>query len=730
VSLAQPLRTNALGAAVLSLLLSGPAVESAAQSPARAEAPGGALGAQLDRAVPSPGIQDDALEALESAVEEWNDGDRERAAEMADEALSRLPGVADWRPLLFAELLAGAGDAEGAAAALGEVSRGSDLWSRWGWRVLVDAYEEADDLTAARSAAREQARTEPDQGRAAAAWLRAGELALQAGDASGAQTDLWTALDLGPELAPAQGGARLIDDEGWRGDGAGAEVRLGRALLAGREWAKGFARLAPYLEPGSPIPLDDAVVVSLGRALVETRRFEEARQLLAPFADRDRGEDLSGEALYWTGRAALGLGAMAEAEDAFRRLAARYPESRRAEEGFVLLLERELETGYGPRARGFVDELLAVGVRDAAAGATVARLGTEEYLAGDYAEATRHFESYLDGSRTTAGRQQAGFWAALALDRSGDQAGAERLLERVVAEDPLTFYGGVAAELLEVPVLPTALEAGPPSTPGLETQIGNAVLRLRVHRLVPTPGSFGFELDRLTRHFAALDGGLYEFAEGLIAGGFPLEAIVIGRSLRADAGSWNLRLLRIVYPFPHRETVLRLASERGLDPFFVAGVIRQESAFDARIRSSSGAVGLMQLMPPTAREVAGSLGISYSPDILTNPETNLRLGTTYLASMVRAFERAEDVLSAYNAGPGRMRQWRGEETYGDRDVFIEHIPFDETRNYVKAVQAYARVYTTLYGCGDFEPCLGLSYSDAMSANPLAIGLPGTERTLD
>jgi soluble lytic murein transglycosylase len=256
------------------------------------------------------------------------------------------------------------------------------------------------------------------------------------------------------------------------------------------------------------------------------------------------------------------------------------------------------------------------------------------------------------------------------------------------------------------------------------------VLRLRVHRLVPTPGSFAFELDRLTRYFAALDGGLYEFAEGLVEGGFPLEAIVIGRGLRADEGEWNLRLLRIVHPFPHRETVLRLASERGLDPFFVAGVIRQESAFDARIQSPSGAVGLMQLMPPTAREVAGSLGISYSPDILTDPETNLRLGTTYLASMVRAFGRAEDVLSAYNAGPGRMRGWRGDETYGDRDVFVEHIPIDETRNYVKAVQAYTRIYTTLYGCGDFDPCLGLSYARAKSGNPLAIGLPSAQRPLE
>jgi soluble lytic murein transglycosylase len=710
---------------LLSLLLAGPAAATAAQSPAGADLTDG----PLDRPLPSPEVATEALESLESAMEAWNDGDRLGGAVAADDALSRLPGLADWRPLLFAELLVEAGEPEVVAAALDDVSRGSDLWSRWGWRVLVDAYEEADDLPAARDAARAQARAEPDRGRAATAWLRAGELALQNGDDAGARTDLWAALDLGPTLGPAQEAARLIDDEGWRGDGAGAEVRLGRALLAGREWAKAYARLAPFLEPGSPIVLDDAVVVSLGRALVETRRFAQAATLLAPFLEEDGGEDLSGEALLWTGRAALGQGAVSEAQEAFRLIAARYPGSRRAEEGFALLLERELETGFGPRARGFLEELLAVGVRDAETATVIARLGTEEYLSGDYAEATRQFEAYLTGSRTSSSRQQAGYWAALALDRSGDSAAADRLLQAVVAEDALSFYGGVAAERLGVPVLPEGLGAGPPPRSGLETQIGNAVLRLRVHRLVPTPGSFSFELDRLTRHFAALN-GLYEFAEGLIEGGFPLEAIVIGRSLRADEGAWNLRLLRIVHPFPHQETVVRLASERGLDPFFVAGLIRQESAFDARIQSSSGAVGLMQLMPPTAREVAGSLGISYTPDILRDPETNLRLGTTYLASMVRSFGRAEDVLSAYNAGPGRMRGWRSEEAYRDRDVFIEHIPFDETGSYVKAVQAYARVYTTLYGCGNFEPCLGLSYSQSMSENPLAIGLPGTTRTLD
>ncbi len=210
----------------------------------------------------------------------------------------------------------------------------------------------------------------------------------------------------------------------------------------------------------------------------------------------------------------------------------------------------------------------------------------------------------------------------------------------------------------------------------------------------------------------------------MIDGGLPLQAIVIGRRLQAREGSWNLRLLRIVHPFPHREIILREAQEHGLDPFFIAGLIRQESAFDARIESSAGAVGLMQLMPPTAREMAGQVGISYAPRALRDPGTNLRLGIRYLASMVRRFDgRAEDVLSAYNAGPSRMRTWRGDSTYQDRDVFIEHIPFQETRNYVKVVQQYARIYSALYGCGSLEPCLGLPYEALVAQSRFAGGQP-------
>jgi soluble lytic murein transglycosylase len=148
----------------------------------------------------------------------------------------------------------------------------------------------------------------------------------------------------------------------------------------------------------------------------------------------------------------------------------------------------------------------------------------------------------------------------------------------------------------------------------------------------------------------------------------------------------------LAYPRAHWEMVAREASRAGVDPLLVLAVMREESRFDPRVVSVAGAVGLMQLMPSTAR----GMDPTVTPDRLTDPETNIRLGTTYLARRLRDFDG--DVvlaLAAYNAGAGaarRFAQFRGD----DLDVFIERIPFSETRAYVKRVLESYGIYRWLY----------------------------------
>ena len=123
------------------------------------------------------------------------------------------------------------------------------------------------------------------------------------------------------------------------------------------------------------------------------------------------------------------------------------------------------------------------------------------------------------------------------------------------------------------------------------------------------------------------------------------------------------------------------------------------SAFNARAVSSSDARGLMQLLPSTGREVYQRLGLeAFRDDLLFDPQLNVRLGTQYLGRLADTHRgNLIPALAAYNAGPGRVKQWLKELSTADWDEFIERLPFEETRLYVKSVLRNYGVYQRLYG---------------------------------
>jgi len=149
------------------------------------------------------------------------------------------------------------------------------------------------------------------------------------------------------------------------------------------------------------------------------------------------------------------------------------------------------------------------------------------------------------------------------------------------------------------------------------------------------------------------------------------------------------------YPTPYRDEIAARAGELGLDAPYVMGLIRQETRFMASLRSYVGASGLMQLMPATARWTAKKYGVDYRPELITDPSTNLKLGTGYLRHVLDAFEGSQPMAAAaYNAGPGRPRRWR-EGPVLDTAAWAENIPFPETRDYVKKVMSNATIYAAL-----------------------------------
>ena len=163
---------------------------------------------------------------------------------------------------------------------------------------------------------------------------------------------------------------------------------------------------------------------------------------------------------------------------------------------------------------------------------------------------------------------------------------------------------------------------------------------------------------------------------------------------RASRAFWEM-----LFPLPYQSDLNASATARDLDPFAVAGLIRQESEFNPGARSSANAYGLMQLIPSTGKMLGRKEGIPVpNAGALLNPSVNIKLGTQYLRGQLNTWEGDwVKTLAAYNAGPTRVRQWLAQFGYGDSAEFIENIPFSETRDYVQAVLRNGQVYRELYG---------------------------------
>jgi soluble lytic murein transglycosylase len=169
------------------------------------------------------------------------------------------------------------------------------------------------------------------------------------------------------------------------------------------------------------------------------------------------------------------------------------------------------------------------------------------------------------------------------------------------------------------------------------------------------------------------------------------------RSINAAEHTTALHDFNLRYPAPYRETMQLRLRENGLEEAWVYGLMRQESRFASQAKSDVGAAGLMQIMPATAKWVARKMGMrDYRTALIHETEVNLKLGTYYMKNVLSSLDNNAVMASAaYNAGPSRARQWRGEKPL-EGAIYIETIPFDETRDYVKKVMSNTVYYSKLF----------------------------------
>jgi hypothetical protein len=156
---------------------------------------------------------------------------------------------------------------------------------------------------------------------------------------------------------------------------------------------------------------------------------------------------------------------------------------------------------------------------------------------------------------------------------------------------------------------------------------------------------------------------------------------------------------------PYRSLIVKYSTQAGLDPFLVAALIRQESEFNPKALSPAKAVGLMQIMPDSGRELARKVAVrGFRTSKLTSPDINIRLGTYYFRRLLDSCDgKVEDALAAYNAGRSRVTLWRGWGPFEDISEFAETIPFAQTRDYVQIILRNAELYRWLYASEPLAP---------------------------
>jgi len=185
--------------------------------------------------------------------------------------------------------------------------------------------------------------------------------------------------------------------------------------------------------------------------------------------------------------------------------------------------------------------------------------------------------------------------------------------------------------------------------------------------------------------------------EGLVDRGRTTEAIELGWGAARARTLNDPRVLRAIYPWPLRDVVVAEAREFRLDPYLLAALIRQESSFDPRARSRAGARGLMQVMPGTARQSAHRMGLEWSDQLFRLPDANVHVGAAHFATLLRHYGGdVVSALAAYNAGLTPVEHWHRFPEARDAALFVERMPYPETRGYVRAVLRNWAIYQALY----------------------------------
>lgn len=434
-------------------------------------------------------------------------------------------------------------------------------------------------------------------------------------------------------------------------------------LLAGREARD--PRQAAALAWARAQAADDAATAQRGRANLGSAERQQLRQLSQQYLDKV---------------AQIG----ADPELAVKALKSLYADYR--------------DDGLFEQAIATLRRLRRIDPRDTSGATNLWQTGWQEYGKANYTGAiglwTELFSLYPEDSSARRGR----YWTARAFDALGEGERAQQIYNEIAQADTADFYLRNAKARMRKPAAVAAAVAAVakepwPSDPALDrarllTDLGLDDLALSEADLVRDKAS--------SRSLSALKAVILAHQ-----GDRRKSVLVIRDAFPALGGPFQATLpdeaRRLYYPLEYQDPIRTWAKTNQLPTYLVFGIIRQESAFDAKAQSGAGARGLMQLMPATARELAVKNGIPWRQDLLADPATNVRLGTTYFRQVFSMFnENLELSLAGYNGGPYRIKRLWQESGQGEIDRFLESLGLEESKTYVKRILVLSDSYRQLY----------------------------------
>lgn len=438
------------------------------------------------------------------------------------------------------------------------------------------------------------------------------------------------------------------------------------------------------------LPEQDAELARAARAeaLFRLRRYPEATQAYAALAPSEEQRIQRARSQARAGDVPTGARALAELG-----MGSTTAQGTRA----LLLAAIFWEDTDLERARELFTEVIRRAPGSPHANAARWKLGWQDYRAGRFDGAIRHWNRLEVDTADPIEALRPRYWRIRAAERQGE-AGARQKFARLAAEYPLSYYGWRAAGRAG----DTQAPREEPSIPNGESRLDDAALvRSRILVEAGWQSAARDELARIEARARSLDdrlavAGLYAEARDYSAA----QRVVVDAYAERLARGPITGLLELwwhAWPAPFPDAVREATASGAVEPGLLYSLMREESSFRPDVVSIAGARGLLQLMPSTAERLARALPLpGFTADDLFDPRTNVRLGADYLASLLRQFAgRTSAAIGSYNAGPHVVVRWSPDAGAED-DEWVEEIPYEETRAYVKRVLRSAQAYRVLY----------------------------------